>query len=218
MSTTHNCTHAPSRWLLGALVTLTHLFLLIALAGGLILVAPASAQSTEAPNTKTGSILGTVVDTNNETIPNATVILQNPVGDPLTVVTNDDGSFAFHDVTPGIAYPIGIAAAGFAEWNSLVTIEPGQDKTLNDIKLGMVAVHRAVTVTHSPKGGCCPAAQDGRAPARSRFCTKHLCNLRTSPRTSYQAAEISTWPTRVSPTQLSLRSRVYGPESSRQLK
>src|SRR5215469_4813641 len=87
-----------SRWLLGALVTLTPLFLLIALAGGLILVAPASGQSTESPNTKTGSILGTVVDTNNETIPNATVILQNPVGDPLTVVTNDDGSFAFHDV------------------------------------------------------------------------------------------------------------------------
>jgi len=132
-------------------VTLTPLFLLIALAGGLILVAPASGQSTESPNTKTGSILGTVVDTNNETIPNATVILQNPVGDPLTVVTNDDGSFAFHDVTPGIAYPIGIAAAGFAEWNSLVTIEPGQDKTLNDIKLRMVAVHRAVTVTYSSK-------------------------------------------------------------------
>src|SRR5215467_10263375 len=113
MSTTHNCTHAPSRWLLGALVTLIHLFLLIALAGGLILVAPASAQSAEAPNTKTGSILGTVVDTNNETIPNATVILRKPVGEPLTVVTKDDGSFAFHDVTPGIAYQITVTAQGY---------------------------------------------------------------------------------------------------------
>src|SRR5215467_15401463 len=151
MSTTHNNTHASSRWLLGTLLNLTHLSLLIALAGGCILVAPASAQSNEAPNTKTGSILGTVVDTNNDTIPNATVVLQNPVGDPLTVVTKDDGSFAFHDVTPGIAYPITIAAAGFEEWSSSVTVEPGQDKALTDITLRIVAAHRAVTVTYSSK-------------------------------------------------------------------
>jgi len=149
MSTTHNYTHASSHWLLGTLLNLTHQFLLIAMAGGLILIAPASAQSNEAPNTKTGSILGTVVDSNNDTIPNATVVLQNPVGDPLAVVTKDDGSFAFHDVTPGIAYPITVAAAGFAEWSSSVTVEPGQDKTLTDIKLRIVAAHRAVTVTYS---------------------------------------------------------------------
>jgi hypothetical protein len=134
---------------LGKLLNLTHLLLLIALAGGLIPVAPASAQSDEAPNTKTGSILGTVVDSNNDAIPNATVVLQNPVGDPLTAVTKDDGSFAFHDVTPGIAYPITIAAAGFADWSSSVTVEPGQDRTLTDIKLRIVATHRAVTVTYS---------------------------------------------------------------------
>src|SRR5439155_6918755 len=100
----HNNSQASSHWLLGTRLNLTQMLLLIALAGGLILVVPASAQSTEAPNIKTGSILGTVVDSNNDTIPNATVVLQKPVGDPLTVVTKDDGSFAFHDVTPGIAY------------------------------------------------------------------------------------------------------------------
>src|SRR5215831_20744045 len=151
MSTTHNHIHASYHWLLETLLNLTYLFLLIALAGGLILVAPASAQSNEAANTKTGSILGTVVDTNNDAIPNATVVLQDPVGDPLTVVTKDDGSFAFHDVAPGIAYPITIAAAGFAEWSSSVTVEPGEDKTLTDIKLRIVAAHRAVTVTYSSK-------------------------------------------------------------------
>src|SRR6516164_8813550 len=149
MSTIHNDTRASSHWLLGTLLNSIHLFLLIALAGGLILVAPALAQSDGAPNNKTGSILGTVVDSNNDTIPNATVVLQNPAGDPLTVVTNDDGSFAFHDVTPGIAYPITIAAAGFAAWSSSVTVEPGQDTTLTDIKLRIVAEHRAVTVTYS---------------------------------------------------------------------
>src|SRR5215467_16233194 len=111
MSTTHNYQHASSQWLLETLLNLTRLFLLIALAGGLMIVAPASAQSTEAPNTKTGSILGTVVDSSNDTIPSATVVLQKPVGDPLTVVTKDDGSFAFHDLTPGIAQ-ITVAAEG----------------------------------------------------------------------------------------------------------
>jgi hypothetical protein len=148
MSTTHNNRHASSHWLLGTLLNLTHMLLLIALAGGLILVVPASAQSTEAPN-KTGSIMGTVVDSNNDTIPNATVALQKPVGDPLTVVTKDDGSFAFHDVTPGIAYQMTVAAEGLAEWSSSVTVEPGQDKTLPEVKLRILAVQRAVTVTYS---------------------------------------------------------------------
>jgi hypothetical protein len=151
MSTTHNYALASSRWLLGTLLDSTHLFLVVALASGLILVSPATAQSNEAPDTKTGSILGTVVDSNNDTIPNATVVLQKPVDDPLTVTTKDDGSFAFHDVTAGIDYPITIDAAGFAEWSSSVTVEPGQDKTLADIKLRIVAVHRAVTVTYSSK-------------------------------------------------------------------
>src|SRR5215469_17125786 len=151
MSTTHNSTHASSHWLLGTLLNSNHLFLLIALAGGLIIVVPASAQSNEVPNTKTGSILGTVVDSNDDTIPNATVVLQNPVGDPLTAVTKDDGSFAFHDVTPGVAYPITIAAAGFAEWSSSVSIEPGEEKSLAEVTLRMLAVHRAVTVTYSSK-------------------------------------------------------------------
>jgi hypothetical protein len=136
---------------LGRVLNLTHLFLLIALAGGLILVVPASAQSNEEPSTKTGSILGTVVDSNNDAVPDATVVLQSPVGDPLTVVTKDDGSFAFHDVTPGIAYPITIAAAGFVEWSSSVTVEPGQEKTLTGVTLHILAVRRAVTVTYSSK-------------------------------------------------------------------
>jgi len=151
MSTIHNYTRASSHWFLGTLLNSIHLFLFIALTSGFILVSPASAQSNEAPDTKTASILGTVVDTNNDTIPSATVVLQNPVGGPLTVVTKDDGSFAFHDVAPGITYPITIAAAGFAEWSSSVTVEPGQDKTLTDIRLRILAAHRVVTVTYSSK-------------------------------------------------------------------
>jgi len=42
----------------------------------LIFGARASAQSAAAPNAKPGSILGTVVDSDHETIPNATVLLR----------------------------------------------------------------------------------------------------------------------------------------------
>ena len=149
MSTRHTNRHAFSHWLLGTLLNLTQMLLLIAPAGGVILVVPASAQSTEVPTTKTGSILGTVVDSNNDTIPSATIVLQKPFGDPFTVVTKDDGSFAFHDVTPGITYQITVAAEGLAGWNSSVTVEPGQDKTLPEVKLRILTVQRAVTVRYS---------------------------------------------------------------------
>ena len=165
MSTTHNNSQASSHWLLGTRLNLTPMLLLIALAGGLILVVPASAQSTEALNTRTGSIRGTAVDSNNDTIPNATIVLQKPVGDPLTVVTKDDGSFAFHDITPGIAYQVTVAAEGFAEWSASVTVEPGQEKTLTDVTLHILAVQRAVTVTYSSEE---VAAQQLKAEERQR--------------------------------------------------
>ena len=148
MSTTHNNRYASRYRLLRDLRNQTHLWL-IALAGGLVLVVSASAQSIEPTDIKTGSILGTVVDGSNDTIPNATVVLQKPIGDPLTFVTKEDGSFAFHDVTPGIGYQIAVTAEGFEEWNSSITVEPGQEKTLTDVTLHILAVRRAVTVTYS---------------------------------------------------------------------
>ncbi len=129
----------------------TQILLLIALAGGLLLVVPVFAQLPEAANAKPGSILGTVVDISNDPVPDATVVLQGPEGDSHKVASKDDGTFVFQAVTPGIAYQISITAEGFAEWKSTVTIEPGQDKTLTEIKLRILAVQRAVTVGYSSK-------------------------------------------------------------------
>lgn len=146
-----NKTHVSPNRPLARLLNLTHMLGLIVL-GGMTLVVPASAQSAEAANTKTGSILGTVVDTTDDPIPDATVVLQGPAGDHLTAVTKDDGAFAFHEVTPGIAYQITFTAEGFAEWSSSsVTVEPGQQKTLPQVKLRILAVQRAVTVSYSSK-------------------------------------------------------------------
>jgi Carboxypeptidase regulatory-like domain len=129
---------------------LANLFLLSALVGGLFMM-PLSAQFTEmSSQTKPASILGTVTDVNDDPVPNATVVVQAPSGGPLILVTKDDGTFAFHDVTPGADH-ITITAEGFAEWTSTVTVEPGQEKTLSDIKLRITAVQRTVTVGYSQK-------------------------------------------------------------------
>jgi hypothetical protein len=117
----------------------------------LLVVVPVSAQSSEAANTKTGSIQGTVLDTNGDSIPNATVVLKAPASDPLTFVTKDNGAFAFDEATSGIPYQITVTAEGFADWSSSVTVEPGQKKTVSDVKLRILAVQRAVTVTYSSK-------------------------------------------------------------------
>jgi hypothetical protein len=141
------------------------MLILIAL-GGVIVAVPVSAQSAEAANTKTGSILGTVLDTSDDPIAGATVVLQGPAGDHLSVVTKDDGSFAFHEATSGIAYQITATAEGFAEWNSSVTVESGQEKTITDVKLRILAVQRAVTVSYSSKE---VAAQQLKAEEQQRI-------------------------------------------------
>jgi len=165
MSTMPNHTPTMPDRRLRAFLKVTHVLLLIFLIGGLLLVVPASAQSTEAANTKTGSILGTVVDISDDPVPDATVVLQGPPGNRFTVLTNDDGSFAFHHVSAGIAYQVTVTAEGFAEWSSSVTVEPGQQKTITDIKLRILAVQRAVTVSYSEKE---VAAQQFKAEEQQR--------------------------------------------------
>jgi len=145
-----NNTQASPNRPLELLLKLTHMLVLIAL-GGVILVASMSAQSAEAPNTKTGRILGTVVDSTDDPIPAATIVLQGPTGDRLTAVTKDDGTFAFNQAPAEIAYQVTVTAEGFADWRSSITVEPGQDKTLNEVKLRILAVERAVTVSYSSK-------------------------------------------------------------------
>jgi hypothetical protein len=137
----------------GRLVSLlkrAHLVLLFVVSG-MVLVVPMSAQSFTTADTKTGSILGTVVDTSDEPIPGANVILQGPAGERLTAVTKDDGTFAFNEAPAGVACQVTVSAEGFADWSSSVTVEPGQDKTLADVKLRILAVQRAVTVSYSEK-------------------------------------------------------------------
>jgi Carboxypeptidase regulatory-like domain len=129
---------------------LTPMLLLIALSG-VILGVPMSAQSLRTENAITGSISGTVVDASDDPIPGATVVLQGPFGAHRTAVSKDDGTFAFDGAPARAACQLTVTAEGFADWNSSITIEPGQTKTLPEIKLRILAVQRAVTVSYSSK-------------------------------------------------------------------
>ena len=145
-----NSTHASPNRPLESLLTRAQILVLIVLSG-MILVVPMSAQSFESANTITGGILGTVVDTTDDPIPGANVMLQGPAGERLTSVTKDDGGFAFDQIPAGVAYQVTVTAEGFADWNSSITVERGQNKTLPEIKLRILAVQRAVTVSYSSK-------------------------------------------------------------------
>src|SRR5208337_4857683 len=110
-----------------------------------------SAQSFETGKAETGCIRGTVVDSTDDPIAGAKIVLQGPVGDRLTGVTKDDGTFAFDQARAEVAYQVTVTAEGFADWSSSVAVEARQDKTLTDVKLRILAVHRAVTVSYSSK-------------------------------------------------------------------
>jgi hypothetical protein len=142
--------HSHPNRLFNLLLNQAQLLALIIL-GGITLVARVSAQSFESAKIETGSIRGTVVDTSEDPIPGASVVLQPPAGDRLTAVTKDDGAFVFDHAPAGVAYQVSVTAEGFAAWSSSVTVEPGRDQTLTDVKLRILAVQRAVTVSYSSK-------------------------------------------------------------------
>jgi hypothetical protein len=109
------------------------------------------AQSSQAAEAKMADIMGTVTDTNGDTVSGATVVLKGPAqGDPRTLVTAENGFFQFHDVEPGIAYQISITAKDFATWTSpTITLEPGQFKIVTDIQLRIEAEHTTVNVRYT---------------------------------------------------------------------
>ncbi|HSB75627.1 MAG TPA: carboxypeptidase-like regulatory domain-containing protein, partial [Terriglobales bacterium] len=98
-----------------------------------------------------GSIVGTVVDVNGDTVPGATVVLvADDANDRRTVTANENGYFELHDVKPGIPYQVKINAAGFSEWNSPpIILQPSQFKILADIRLQLELARTTINVTQT---------------------------------------------------------------------
>jgi len=101
----------------------------------------------EAPKPEPGIIVGTVTDVNNDPVPGATVALESPaLGDPRTVVSNDNGFYEFKAVEPG-NYFVTVSAQGFASWSSpVLVLKPGQYAILTGSKLRIAEAVTTITV------------------------------------------------------------------------
>ena len=118
-----------------------HLFLLVCA----VVQGSAEAQQLPAPAPQPGSIVGTAMDTNGGTIPNASVVVQGIIpADRYTTKTNDFGFFQIAGVNAGISYRLRISAKGFGDWSlPSITLNPGQYLEVTGITL---AVTDTVTV------------------------------------------------------------------------
>jgi Carboxypeptidase regulatory-like domain len=108
-------------------------------------------QSVEVSDLHPATIVGTVTDANNDTVPDATVVLRSPdANDGRRVLANENGFFQFRDVKPGTTYQVSIRANGFEDWRSpVLVLEPGQFKILADIQLRIPTQQTTVQVTYN---------------------------------------------------------------------
>src|SRR5256885_15996208 len=109
-----------------------------------------SAQNVNSPKPEKGSITDTVMDPNNDIVSGATVVLVGPMTDRRTMVSDDNGFFAFNDLDPG-TYAVSISAKGFAKWTSpTIIVQPGQYIILTGSKLKIADELTTVSVAYSP--------------------------------------------------------------------
>jgi Carboxypeptidase regulatory-like domain len=100
-----------------------------------------AAQRISASGPQTGTIVGTVVDVNDDPVPDAQVSLEGSLApDHPHVVTSQTGFFQFDHLTAGAGH-ITVSASGFANWVSPeVTLKAGQYQELTGIRLNLAEV------------------------------------------------------------------------------
>jgi hypothetical protein len=116
----------------------------------LTIAVPAFAQ-TMPPGAQSGQIMGTVVDVNGDAVIGATVTLASSDStDRRSIVTSENGSFQFDNVTPAVQYELIIDANAFAEWKSpSITLEPGQIDQLGGVQLRLATQNTTLVVSSS---------------------------------------------------------------------
>jgi hypothetical protein len=99
----------------------------------------------------TGTIGGTVTDSNGNVIPGATIVLESEEGPGRrTVVASQNGAFQFDQLKQGVAYHLAAAADEFQSWESpAVILNPGQYFIQLDIQLKLPVLVSSVTVSAS---------------------------------------------------------------------
>ena len=94
-----------------------------------------------------GTIIGTVLDATGSTVPNATVVLQEPERKAQrTLMTTDNGFFEFDGVNPATPVRVEVRAVELKNWTSTeITLHPGQFFILTDVTLAVAPVETSVS-------------------------------------------------------------------------
>jgi hypothetical protein len=119
--------------------------LLICLAGTL----PAVAQVAASPEPRSGDISGTVLDTNDDLVPGATVTLLCPSPcQNQTATANDNAAFDFRNLRLGITYQVRVTVNGFEDWTSsaIVLTQDQPVSFVTGIKIKVADPSTSVTV------------------------------------------------------------------------
>jgi hypothetical protein len=113
----------------------------------------AMAQQNPVPKPRSGSIIGTVTDVEDDVVPGATVVLGGRgASGQQKATTNQNGFFSFSAVQPGVSYRVTIHANGFADWTSpAIQITPGQYRDLGSIRLTISVAATTVTAALPPE-------------------------------------------------------------------
>ncbi len=109
-------------------------------------ISPASSQ------TDTGSITGTVLDTNRNVLQGARVTLASPSGPAMrTTESGMNGQFAFTGLPPDI-YNLTVTAPGMNTFTSPpIPLQPGEDRIVPAVTISVATVSTSVTVTPDTK-------------------------------------------------------------------
>lgn len=114
--------------------------------------APQPAQITEksdSQQTGTGSITGTVLDTNLDVMQDASVTLAGPSGFARTVESGINGEFAFTGLPPDV-YQLTVTAPEMSTFTSLlIPLQAGETRILPTVKLSVFGGTTRVTVTEN---------------------------------------------------------------------
>ncbi|MGO9433535.1 MAG: carboxypeptidase-like regulatory domain-containing protein [Terracidiphilus sp.] len=112
---------------------------------------PGTDASSGLTNAGPARIGGTVTDTNGDIVPGATVVL-NGGGDHRSITANDNASFEFDNLQPGVPYHVIVQAKGFADWQSAeLRLGANEFQFVTGVRLQLLGEATSVIVRWTPE-------------------------------------------------------------------
>jgi hypothetical protein len=104
-------------------------------------------------NPNQARIGGTVAATNGDLVPGATVELDGAAGiDRQSITADENASFEFDNLKPGVPYHVTVHAKGFADWKSAeLRLHANEFQFVTGVRLEFLAAATSITVTGSPE-------------------------------------------------------------------